>query len=214
MRRAGGRIFAGMAHRTGPVRRGPPDSGRAEGQSLTEPITPSFHKIASFCALAAAERALGVAAKSALAHRSKSRLDYLAHLRRRRPLGELSKYQGVTVRGHRVSRSQGHQPGDASAIAGAENRMSRWIATKSAPVCECSMPPDALPRCRLKPSRSQQNGVSLIFVATENYFNGDVKVMERRPRPIPKRINWWSPASSIWELRSRRRTWIALSNAC
>ena len=63
--------------------------------------------------------------------------------------------------------------------------MSRWIATRSAPVCGSFTPRDVLRLCRWRQSPASQ-WLSLIFVATENYFNGAVRVDGAPTKTNPK----------------------------
>ncbi len=182
----GGISSPAMAHRTGPVRRGPPGSGRAEGQSLTEPITPSFHKIAFVLRLAGAERASGVAAK-------------------RGPCPQVKVPDSTAPRPifrHRLAdwastRASAFGPSSFAVLRAPtrrcfascwrRKRVSRWTATKSrASLRALYATGRFVEACRLRPSPARQNGLSLVFVATENYFNGDVNVDGTPTKTNPK----------------------------
>jgi outer membrane protein assembly complex protein YaeT len=151
---------------------------------LTEPITPSFHKIASFCALLVLSVSLAWPQTGPLP--AGQHPDSTASQSALTPaLGELSKYQGVTV--HAI---------EFRGIKGTNPEMLRQLLVQKTG--------EPLDRDKIRASLrvlyatgrfstlqveaepSQQNGLSLIFVATENYFTGDVKVDGAPAKTNPK----------------------------
>jgi outer membrane protein insertion porin family len=173
-----------MAHRTGPVRRGPPVSGCAEGQSLTEPITPAFQKITSICALLVLSVALAWP-QTGSTPANQEPAPTASDVNLPTALSELGKYQGVTV-----------QAIDFRGIKGTNPEMLRELLVQ-----KTSEPLDrdkirsslrvlyatgrfATLQVEAEPSR--QSGLSLVFVATENYFNGDVNVDGAPAKTNPK----------------------------
>ncbi len=151
---------------------------------MTEPITPSFHKIASFCALLVLSVSLAWPQTGPLP--AGQHPDSTASQSALTPaLGELSKYQGVTV--HAI---------EFRGIKGTNPEMLRQLLVQKTG--------EPLDRDKIRASLrvlyatgrfstlqveaepSQQNGLSLIFVATENYFTGDVKVDGAPAKTNPK----------------------------
>ncbi len=49
-------------------------------------------------------------------------------------------------------------------------------------------------------------GITLTFVTTENYFNGDVSVEGLNQKTPPKPTSWSTPANWSWGSCFRRRT--------
>jgi outer membrane protein insertion porin family len=151
---------------------------------LTEPITPAIHKIASFCALLVLSVPLtwpqsgpGFAAQTPDVAASQAALSSA--------LGQLGKYQGVTVRAIEFRGVKGtnpemlrqllvqktDQPLDREQIRAS---LRALYATGRFSVLQVEAEP------------SQQKGLSLVFVATENYFNGDVNVDGTPAKTNPK----------------------------
>ncbi|HZL65699.1 MAG TPA: outer membrane protein assembly factor BamA [Candidatus Limnocylindrales bacterium] len=151
---------------------------------MTEPITPSFHKIASFCALLVLSVPLAWPQNGPLStgqnpDPTASQTDLPT------ALGELSKYQGVTV--HAI---------EFRGIKGTNPEMLRQLLVQKTG--------EPLDRDKIRASLrvlyatgrfstlqveaepNQQKGLSLVFVATENYFNGDVKVDGAPAKTNPK----------------------------
>ncbi len=180
----GGHIFAGMAHRTGPVRRGPPDNGRAEGQSLTEPITPSFHKIASFCVLLLLSVPLAWPQNRSLLT-GQNPDSTTSHTSPTPTLGELNKYQGVTIRSIEFRGIKGTNPEMLHQLL-AQKTDEPLDRDKIRTSLRALYATGRFSTLQVEAEPSQQNGLSLVFVATENYFNGDVNVVGTPTKTNPK----------------------------
>ena len=182
--RVGGHIFAGMACWTVPVRRGPPGSGNAEGQSLTEPITPSFHKIALFCALLVVSVPLAWAQNAPLPT-GQNPGPTTPQTNLPLALGELSKYQGVRVQAIEFRGIKGTNPDmlrqllvqkTGEPLDGDKIRASLRVLYATG----------RFATLQVEAEPGQAKGLSLVFVATENYFNGDVNVDGAPAKTNPK----------------------------
>ncbi len=100
-------------------------------------------------------------------------------------LGELSKYEGLTVQAVEFHGLKGTNP----------EMLRRLVAQKTAEPLDREKIRASLrvlyatgrfATLQVEAEARPQNGVSLIFVATENYFNGDVKVLGAPAKTNPK----------------------------
>jgi outer membrane protein assembly complex protein YaeT len=151
---------------------------------LTEPITPSFHKIASFCALLVLSVPLAWPQTGPLP--AGQNPDSTASQSALTPaLGELSKYQGVTVHAIEFRGIKGTNPEMLRQLLVQKTGepLDRDKIRASLRVLYAT---GRFPTLQVEAEPSQQNGLSLIFVATENYFTGDVKVDGAPAKTNPK----------------------------
>jgi outer membrane protein insertion porin family len=180
-----GFIFVGRAYRTGRRRTGPLRAGAsAEGQSLTEPITPSFHRIASVCA--------GLVLSALLAWPQTGPLTTGQNPGPKVPqanlpteLGELSKYQGVTVQAIGFRGIQGTNPEMLRQLL-VQKTGEPLDREKIRASLRVLFATGRFATLQVEAESSQQKGLSLVFVATENYFNGGVNVDGAPPKGNPK----------------------------
>ena len=151
---------------------------------MTEPITPSFHKIASFCALLVLSVPLAWPQTGPLP--AGQNPDSTASQSALTPaLGELSKYQGVTVHAIEFRGIKGTNPEMLRQLLVQKTGepLDRDKIRASLRVLYAT---GRFPTLQVEAEPSQQNGLSLIFVATENYFTGDVKVDGAPAKTNPK----------------------------
>ncbi len=101
------------------------------------------------------------------------------------PLGELNKYQGVTVRAIEFRGIKGTNPQMLRQLLVQKTGepLDRDKIRASLRVLYATGRFSAL---QVEAGLNQQNGLSLIFVATENYFNGDVNVDGAPTKTNPK----------------------------
>ena len=195
-------------------RHGPPDwslsdealraGGSAEGQSLTEPITPSFHKIALFCAwlvlsvpLAWPQTGPLTTGQNPDSAGSQARPQTGPLTTGQNPgptasqadlptaLGELSKYQGVTVQAIEFRGIKGTNPEMLRQLL-AQKTGEPLDRDKIRASLRVLYATGRFATLQVEAESRQQNGLSLVFVATENYFNGDVNVDGTPPKTNPK----------------------------
>ncbi len=152
---------------------------------MTEPITPSFHKIASLCALLVLGAPLAWAQNGSLSTGQNPGSTASQTAAVTAALGELNKYQGVTVRAIGFRGIEGTNPemlrkllpqktGEPLDHDKIRASLGRLYATGRFATLEVEAQP------------SQGNSLSLVFVATENYFNGDVNVDGAPAKTNPK----------------------------
>ena len=100
-------------------------------------------------------------------------------------LGELSKYQGVTVHAIEFRGIKGTNPEMLRQLLVQKTGepLDRDKIRASLRVLYAT---GRFPTLQVEAEPSQQNGLSLIFVATENYFTGDVKVDGAPAKTNPK----------------------------
>ena len=150
---------------------------------MTEPITPSFHKIVSFCVLLLLS-ALSAWPQDVPLSTGQNPDSKVSESNPPIALGALSKYQGVTV--HAI---------EFRGIKGTSPEMLRQLVVQKTD--------EPLDRDKIRASlrvlyatgrfatlqveaEPSQQGISLIFVATENYFNGAVSVDGAPAKTNPK----------------------------
>ncbi len=153
-----------------------------KGQSLTEPNTPSFHKIASLCALLVLSVPLAWPQSGALSVGQNS--DTKGTPSEAAAVSQLNKYKGVTVRAI-----------DFSGIKGTNPEMLRQLLVQKAAQ---PLDPDKIraslrvlyatgrfSTLQVEAERSQQ-GLLLVVICTENYFNGSIRVDGAPAKTNPK----------------------------
>ena len=158
--------------------------GRAEGQSLTEAITPSFHKIALVCAwlvlsVPLARPQTGPLTTGQNPGPTASQADLPT------ALGELGKYQGVTVQAIEFRGIKGTKPEMLRQLL-AQKTGEPLDRDKIRASLRVLYATDRFATLQVEAESSPKNGLSLVFVATENYFNGDVNVDGTPSKTNPK----------------------------
>jgi len=170
------------------VYRGPQASRCIEGRSLREPITPSRYKLASLVAL------WTVVASLAWSQTSQPPTIHHDELNSQQTntangLGALVKYQGEIVRNiefrginanpemlRKLLAQQTNEPLD-------RNKLRRSL--------EALYATGRFATLQVEAENVQQNGLTLVFVATENYFYGDINVAgtPKKTNPKPNQLN-------------------------
>ncbi len=149
---------------------------------MTEPNIPSFHKIASFCALLVLSVPLAWPQSGTLSVGQNP--DTKGSPSEAAAVGQLNKYQGVTVRNIEFSGIKGTNP-----------EMLRPLLVQKAGQ---PLDPDKI-RASLRvlyatgrfatlqvEAEPTQQGLFLLVICTENYFNGEVKVDGAPAKTNPK----------------------------
>jgi outer membrane protein insertion porin family len=152
---------------------------------LTEPITPSFHKIAAICALLMLSVLPSAWPQSDPLSTGQNPGPTASQTNLPAALGELSKYQGVPVRAIEFRGIKGTNP----------ERLRQLLVQKTGEPVDGDKIRASLralyatgrfSALQVEAEPSQQNGLSLVFVATENYFNGSVNVDGAPAKTNPK----------------------------
>ncbi len=149
---------------------------------MTEPNIPSFHKIASFCALLVLSVPLAWPQSGALSVGQSP--DTKGSPSEAAAVGKLNKYQGVIVRDIEFRGIKGTNP-----------EMLRQLLVQKAGQ---ALDPDKI-RASLRvlyatgrfatlqvEAEHTQQGLSLLVICTENYFNGEIKVDGAPAKTNPK----------------------------
>ncbi len=150
---------------------------------MTEPITPSFHKLASFFALLVLSAPLAWPQLSPLF--TGQNPDPTAQSSLPPALAELSKYEGVTVRAIQFRNIKGTNPEMMRQLVVQKvgEPLDREKIRASLRVLYAT---GRFSTLQVETEPSRQNGLTLVFVATENYFNGDVNVDGAPAKTNPK----------------------------
>jgi outer membrane protein assembly complex protein YaeT len=147
---------------------------------LTEAVTPSFHKIAPFCAFLVLSASLAWAQVSPLSTGQKPDQAALPP-----ELAEMSKYQGAPVTAIQFRGISGTNPEMLRQLVAQKvgEPLDRDKIRASLRVLYAT---GRFATLQVEAEPSQQNGLALVFVATENYFNGDVNVDGAPAKTNPK----------------------------
>ncbi len=171
---------------------------------MTEPITPSFHKLALVCAwlvlsvpLARSQNGPLATGQNPGSAASQARPQNGPLTTGQNPsstpsqadlptaLGELSKYEGVKVQAIEFRGIRGTNP----------EMLRQWLVQKSGEPLDRDKIRASLrvlyatgrfATLQVEAETNQKNELSLVFVATENYFNGDVNVDGTPTKTNPK----------------------------
>ena len=176
-----GRERVGNQNRPDPVRRDSGGNGFIEGQSLREPITPSFYKLTSLIALVV----LGASAAGCQLIQPPGTSKDASSSVGANAFGALAKYQGEIVRDI-----------EFRGITGANQEMLRQVLVqktnepldrkKLRASLEALYATGRFASLQVEAEKNNSSGISLVFVVVENYFNGDINVFGTPPKTNPK----------------------------